>query len=84
MIRPRPQASRRSPRRVVESALVQATSLFGGTAPAVSDWLISATGDTLMPAYYMMGACAIGMLALHYVPETAGASLRGRQIPGVA
>jgi MHS family proline/betaine transporter-like MFS transporter len=61
-----------------------ATSLFGGTAPAVNDWLIGATGDTFMPAYYMMGACAIGLLALNFVPETAGASLHGRHIPGVA
>ena len=30
------------------------TSLFGGTAPAVNDWLIGRTGDNLVPAYYMM------------------------------
>jgi MFS transporter, MHS family, proline/betaine transporter len=60
------------------------TSLFGGTAPAVNDWLIGVTGNTLVPAYYMMVACAVGALALVFVTETAGCSLRGRGIPGEA
>ena len=60
------------------------TSLFGGTAPLVSEWLIGRTGDNLVPAYYMMASCAVGALALVFVTETAGASLRGRGIPGQA
>lgn len=60
------------------------TSLFGGTAPAVNDWLIGKTGNNLMPAYYMMGSCVVGVLALLFVTETAGCSIRGRAIPGVA
>lgn len=60
------------------------TSLFGGTAPAVNQWLINVTGDPLVPAYYMMASCVIGAVALHFVPETAGASIRGRGIPGLA
>lgn len=59
------------------------TSLFGGTAPAVNDWLIGKTGDNLVPAYYMMGSCVVGMLALVFVTETAGCSIRGRLIPGM-
>ncbi|MGH6957422.1 MAG: MFS transporter, partial [Caulobacteraceae bacterium] len=59
-----------------------ATSLFGGTAPAFNSWLITATGDTLAPAYYMMAACAVGMAALFFTVETAGASLRGTHAPG--
>ncbi|MDR5881248.1 MFS transporter [Caballeronia sp. LZ032] len=58
------------------------TSLFGGTAPMVTDWLIGRTGSTLVPAYYMMGACAVGAVALLFVTETVGCSLRGREIPG--
>lgn len=58
------------------------TSLFGGTAPALNDWLIGATGSDLVPAYYMMFACVIGALALPFVVETAGCSLRGSEIPG--
>jgi MFS transporter, MHS family, proline/betaine transporter len=59
-----------------------ATSLFGGTAPAFNSWLIERTGDTLVPAYVMMAACAVGAVALYRTPETAGQSLRGTQIPG--
>ena len=46
------------------------TSIFGGTAPAVNDWLVNRTGDNLVPAYYMMAACVIGAIALIKVPET--------------
>lgn len=58
------------------------TSLFGGTAPAVNDWLTGLTGNELMPAYFMMGACVVGALAMLFVVETAGSSLRGTEIPG--
>ena len=60
-----------------------ATAAFGGTAPFVNEWLIGSTGDNLVPAYYMMAACAVGMIALVSVPETARASCRGRGVPGV-
>jgi MFS transporter, MHS family, proline/betaine transporter len=60
------------------------TSLFGGTAPAANDWLIDRTGSNLVPAYYMIAACLVGAVALHFVVETKGCSLRGRLIPGVA
>jgi len=58
------------------------TSLFGGTAPAVNAWLIDLTRNNLIPAYYMMGACVVGGIALPFVTETAGRSLRGTAIPG--
>tara|TARA_R110000868_G_scaffold56546_8_gene175034 strand:+ start:14268 stop:15704 length:1437 start_codon:yes stop_codon:yes gene_type:complete len=58
------------------------TSLFGGTAPAINDWLVGITGNDLVPAYLMMGSCVIGALALLFVVETAGHSLRGTEIPG--
>ncbi|WP_114950942.1 MFS transporter [Sphingosinicella terrae] len=60
-----------------------ATSLFGGTAPAFNSWLIGRTGDELMPAYVMMAACLVGMVALLRTPETAGRSLRGTAPPGL-
>ncbi|MFC6010722.1 MFS transporter [Nocardia lasii] len=59
-----------------------ATSLFGGTAPVINEALIGATGDTMIPAYYMFGACAVGLIASFFLIETKGASLRGTQIPG--
>jgi MFS family permease len=58
------------------------TSLFGGTAPAVNDWLTAKTGNGLTPAYYMMGACLVGALALIRVPETTRCPLNGTAIPG--
>jgi MHS family proline/betaine transporter-like MFS transporter len=60
------------------------TSLFGGTAPGLNAWLTGVTGDPLVPAYFMMGACAIGAVAMLFVVETAGSSLRGTEIPGTA
>ncbi|WP_261521640.1 MFS transporter [Burkholderia multivorans] len=60
------------------------TSLFGGTAPIVNDWLIARTGNALVPAYYMMAACAVGLVALIAVIETRGCSLRGDTVPGQA
>lgn len=58
------------------------TSIFGGTAPAVNDFFIGATGDGLFPAYYMMAACVIGALALIKVPETTRCPLNGTVTPG--
>ena len=58
------------------------TSIFGGTAPAVNDWLVNKTGDNLVPAYYMMAACVIGAIALIKVPETTRCPMNGTQIPG--
>lgn len=52
------------------------TSIFGGTAPMIGSGLISLTGDPLMPAYYMMLACLVGLITLRFMPETAGSSLR--------
>lgn len=58
------------------------TSIFGGTAPAANAWLIEATGSNLVPAYFMMGSCVIGGIALLFVVETSSHSLRGTEIPG--
>lgn len=58
------------------------TSLFGGTAPAVNDWLTGVTGWPLVPAAYMMLACLVGAAALITVPETARRPISGTEIPG--
>jgi MHS family proline/betaine transporter-like MFS transporter len=50
----------------------------------VNSWLIERTGDPIIPAYYMMGSCLIGMVALVFLIETAGQSLRGMQVPGTS
>ncbi|GAT08841.1 MFS transporter [Mycolicibacterium novocastrense] len=58
------------------------TALFGGTAPALNDWMVVETGNNLMPAFYMMAACVIGVIALLKVPETARFPINGTKIPG--
>jgi MHS family proline/betaine transporter-like MFS transporter len=58
------------------------TSLFGGTAPAVNDWLTAKSGNNLAPAYYMMAACVVGAIALVKVPETTRCPLNGTATPG--
>ena len=50
-------------------------------APLVNEAGIQSTGGRLIPAYYMMAASAVGFVALRFVPEAAGGSLRGTEIP---
>ncbi|MFJ9705858.1 glycine betaine/L-proline transporter ProP [Streptomyces sp. NPDC101234] len=52
-------------------------SLFGGTTPLVVTALIGATGNMMMPAYYMMAAAVIGGFAVWRMKETAGQPLPG-------
>lgn len=52
-------------------------SLFGGTTPLITAWLVHKTGDHLVPAYYLMAAAAIGVITMLFVRETAGMPLRG-------
>jgi MFS transporter, MHS family, citrate/tricarballylate:H+ symporter len=40
-----------------------ATALFGGFTPAVSTWLIHATGDNAAPGYWMSLAAACSLIA---------------------
>lgn len=54
-----------------------AVSLFGGTTPLFSQALINATGNTLMPAFYIMFFAALGLIALLAMRETAKRPLLG-------
>jgi MFS transporter, MHS family, citrate/tricarballylate:H+ symporter len=56
-----------------------AIAAFGGTTQLVITWLIHVTGSALAPAWYLVGATAIGQVALMLFPETAPV-LRGRHI----
>lgn len=58
-------------------------SLFGGTTPLITAWLVDTTKNTMMPAYYMMGAGIIGLLTILTVRETARQPLTGSS-PAVA
>ena len=42
---------------------------------------IETTGFVLFPAVYMMIAAVIGVVAVKFMAETAGASLRGTELP---
>lgn len=54
-----------------------AVSLFGGTTPLFSQALIDLTGNTLMPAFYIMFFAALGLVALLAMRETARRPLLG-------
>ncbi|MEM5365351.1 MFS transporter [Paraburkholderia azotifigens] len=52
-----------------------ANALFGGTAPLVATWLIGATGSKLAPAWYLVGAAVIALIAMSASRETSRAPL---------
>ncbi|WP_250549475.1 MFS transporter [Pseudonocardia sp. H11422] len=59
------------------------TAAFGGTAPLVITALITSTGNTMIPAYYLMGAAAIAIVPILLMPETARISIsHPTAIPG--
>jgi len=46
-------------------------SIFGGSTQFVVGWLTHATGNPLAPAWYMIGAVLVGLVAIALLPETA-------------
>jgi MFS family permease len=48
-----------------------AIAIFGGTTQFVITWIIAKTGNPLAPAYYMMTAIGVGLIAMFLVRETA-------------
>ena len=52
-----------------------ANALFGGTAPFVATWLISATGSKTAPAWYLVAAAVVALVAMLAARETAGKPL---------
>jgi MHS family proline/betaine transporter-like MFS transporter len=52
-----------------------ANALFGGTAPLVATWLIGATGNKLAPAWYLVGAAGVALVAMLCSRETSQAPL---------
>jgi MFS family permease len=45
--------------------------LFGGFSPFLVTWLIERTGDPMIPAWYLMGATVLTLIALRAFPEQA-------------
>jgi len=54
-------------------ATIYATSVavFGGSTQPIVAWLIHVTGDPMAPAWYMLGANVIGLVAALLMKETA-------------
>jgi MHS family proline/betaine transporter-like MFS transporter len=52
-----------------------ANALFGGTAPFIATWLISQTGDKLAPAWMLVAAAAVALVAMLCICETAHRAL---------
>ncbi len=54
-------------------AIVYAVSiaLFGGTTQLVITWLLHVTGDEMAPAWYLVGAAIIGLVARMLILESA-------------
>lgn len=52
-------------------------SLFGGTTPLVASALVEATGNDMVPAYYLMVAGVVGLVSTYFLHETAGKPLLG-------
>jgi MFS family permease len=46
-------------------------SVFGGSTQFMAAWLTQLTGNPLAPAWYMIGAVALGLGALAFLPESA-------------
>jgi len=51
-------------------------AIFGGTAPLVSTWLISRSGDPAAPAYYLMTMAAISLAAVLALRIRSGEELQ--------
>ena len=54
-----------------------AVAIFGGTTPFIVAALISATGNDMMPAYYLMATSAVGAVAIYFLKESAQRPLPG-------
>lgn len=53
-----------------------ANALFGGTAPFIATWLIQVTGNKAAPAWYLLGAAAVALVAIIASRETAHHALQ--------
>ncbi|TDD83107.1 MFS transporter [Saccharopolyspora karakumensis] len=47
------------------------TAVFGGTAPLVNDAVVTNTGNSYFPAFYLMGAALIALVPILLMKETA-------------
>lgn len=50
-------------------------AMFGGTAPFIATWLISETGSKAAPAWFLVAAAVVALIAMVSSRETAGRPL---------
>ncbi|MEM5367115.1 hypothetical protein V4C53_13870 [Paraburkholderia azotifigens] len=48
-----------------------------GTAPMINSWLIQTTGSRMIPAYYLIAAAVVGVIALACCVDRTGGPMRG-------
>ncbi|KCB45348.1 proline porter II [Bordetella hinzii 5132] len=68
------------PTRIRYSALASSFNvaiIVAGLTPTLSAWLVEATDNLMMPAFYLMAAAVIGLVTAFFLPETANKPLRG-------
>ncbi|PAU59908.1 MFS transporter [Pseudomonas sp. PICF141] len=53
-----------------------ANAVFGGTAPFIATWLIQLTGNKMAPAWYLLAAAAVALVAMLASRETAHKALQ--------
>jgi MHS family proline/betaine transporter-like MFS transporter len=53
-----------------------ANALFGGTAPFIATWLIQLTGNKMAPAWYLLAAAMVALIAMLACRETAHKALQ--------
>ena len=58
-----------------------AIAIFGGTTQLVITWLLHVTGNAMSPAWYLIGAVAIGQIAIMLMAESAPV-MQGRRAAG--
>jgi hypothetical protein len=56
---------------VLATVYAVALAIFGGTTQPIITALIHVTGDPMAPAWYMMGATVVGVIAIALMRETA-------------
>ena len=68
--------------RSMGTGLVYATAItgFGALTPVVVTWLIHSLNDPLVPAWYMVAASAVGLVAMLLLKETAPRVLARRTV----
>ncbi len=52
---------------------------FGGTTPLFTEGLVHLTDNSLVPGCHLIVSGLIGLVAVHFMPESAGVPLRGSQ-----